>query len=557
MTDRNDTPANISVVCPHCDQPMSLTRPDIKLRPSPIPETLGCKGLVPLEVAAVNDTMSVTLSDISELDREIARFQAATKELQSKRTSLQFFVNDHINLLNPITRLPTELFSQIFQHCVIVPWLGEALPTYIGSHLDTTPLKIASVSRQWRNAALNTPQLWSSFSLLLFPDRTSSYIESANIWLSRSRNSPLSIHLVTHDNYRDPMQQLMQLIASTCGRWRHICFKLTLPMLHSLSSIRFGLSMLETLKFEFFDREGLSMDSPIDLFVRAPRLREFSAGQFVDHTSLSLPFNQLRDIKPVYYKHNIQNSLNLLKLASNVEHYELRLNGRSPGMAPSSIQSIIEIPKLQSLTAVFDWGFDGGAPVGPAQFFAFLHTPNIRALSLAIDARSWKTTKRHVSFLCSQPLLVKLALNTCRYREMNDASEKLTDQDMIEILNAAKQLRELDIPESGTTFISEDFVKSFARLDSSGTPILSPNLQTLLFRHSKHINFENLAQALIVRSLCSPGNHAVLTTVTILCAKSKMVSVLETFRVSAWWDQLQDLGIELQVMDLEAYAVWW
>lgn len=303
MTDR-DAHATISVVCPHCDQPMSLERPDIKLRPSSAPVMLGCRGLAPSEVAAVNDTVFATLSDISELDREITRFQAAIKEIQSKRTSLQSFVNEHINLLNPTTHLPTEVLSRIFQHCVIVPWLGEALPALVVCQLDTTPLKVASVCRQWRNVALNTPQLWSSFSLRLLPDRTSRYIELASIWFSRSRNSPLSIRLVTY-NHRNPMQQLMQVIASTCGRWRHVYFKLTLPVLHSLSSIRFGLSMLETLKFEFFSRESLSSDSPLDLFEHAPRLREFSPGQSVDHTSLTLPFNQLRVINPMHYENSI------------------------------------------------------------------------------------------------------------------------------------------------------------------------------------------------------------------------------------------------------------
>lgn len=76
----------------------------------------------------------------------------------------------------------------------------------------------------------------------------------------------------------------------------------------------------------------------------------------------------------------------------------------------------------------------------------------------------------------------------CRYRRMNDAGEKLDSQDMIEILNVVKQLREFEVYELGTTFISEDFVESFARLISSGTPILSPNLLTILSRHAEDIN---------------------------------------------------------------------
>lgn len=126
-----------------------------------------------------------------------------------------------------------------------------------------------------------------------------------------------------------------------------------------------------------------------------------------------------------------------------------------------------------------------------------------------MDPRSWELARRHVTYLCSQPLLEKLALTTRGYR-------KSGIRDMIKILNNTKELLILEGPESGTTFISVDFLESFALLDSSGTPILSPKLHTL-FAYSKDINFELFAQALVVRSLCSPGKHAVLITVTILC----------------------------------------
>lgn len=129
MTNRDGTHATVSVVCLYCDQPMSLARPDIKLHPSPISETLGCRCLAPSNVAAVNDTISATLSDISELDHAITRSQAATKELQSKQTSLQSSVQNRMNLLNPIAHLPTEVLARIFEHCVIVPCLGETWPT--------------------------------------------------------------------------------------------------------------------------------------------------------------------------------------------------------------------------------------------------------------------------------------------------------------------------------------------------------------------------------------------------------------------------------------------
>ncbi|KZP03899.1 hypothetical protein FIBSPDRAFT_968599 [Athelia psychrophila] len=133
------------------------------------------------------DTVAATLADIRELDREILRFEAATEELRSKRTTLQSFANNHKSHLPPVTRLPVEALSQIFQQGAFASWLGsnstsrkddydsdKAAAVY---ECDKTPLIIASVSRQRRNVALSTLRLWSVISLVLRPKHTKRYIE--------------------------------------------------------------------------------------------------------------------------------------------------------------------------------------------------------------------------------------------------------------------------------------------------------------------------------------------------------------------------------------------
>ncbi|KZP01962.1 hypothetical protein FIBSPDRAFT_846196 [Athelia psychrophila] len=224
-----DTDANVSVVCHHCGHPTSLTRPDINIRASSVPDALGCASrLAPSQAAAVNETVSATVEDISELDREVSRLQEAIKELQRKRIASQCFVHDLKSLFNPIARLPAEVLSQIFQQCVIVPWLERALN--LDDPFDKTPLMVASVSRYWRNAALSTPRLWSALSLILRPKHAKRHMEIASLWLSRSKTSRISLHIETHGNIRDAMPKLTQLFASQSHRWRHIYFKLPFPM---------------------------------------------------------------------------------------------------------------------------------------------------------------------------------------------------------------------------------------------------------------------------------------------------------------------------------------
>ncbi|KZP01907.1 hypothetical protein FIBSPDRAFT_809134, partial [Athelia psychrophila] len=113
-----DADENVSVICHHCGHPTSLTRPDINIRASSVPNVLGCASrLAPSQVAAVNETVSATLEDITELDREISRLQGAIKELQRKRAASQSFVHDLKSLFNPVARLPAEVLSHIFQQC--------------------------------------------------------------------------------------------------------------------------------------------------------------------------------------------------------------------------------------------------------------------------------------------------------------------------------------------------------------------------------------------------------------------------------------------------------
>ncbi|KZP10520.1 hypothetical protein FIBSPDRAFT_717320, partial [Athelia psychrophila] len=145
------------------------------------------------QAALVKGTVAETLADISELDREISRFRAAIAELELKRATLQSFANFHKALLNPVSRLPAEVLSQIFQQCVIVPWTDTARDAKYYPGDNKTPMAIASVGRQWRDVALSTPRLWSAISLVLRPKHAKQHIALASMWLSRAGNSPLSI----------------------------------------------------------------------------------------------------------------------------------------------------------------------------------------------------------------------------------------------------------------------------------------------------------------------------------------------------------------------------
>ncbi|KZP34320.1 hypothetical protein FIBSPDRAFT_1035387 [Athelia psychrophila] len=542
-------PANAptSPVCYHCAQ--SLTRPDINIRSSSIPATLGCNGLAPSQVLAVEQTVAATLTDIRELDREISRYEAAAEELRSKRTTLQYFADTHKSLLTPATRLPADVLTQIFQHCVIAPWLSSAPHLWnLRYECDNTPLMVASVSRQWRNVALSTPQLWSVLSLVLRPKHTKQYIELAKMWLFRAGNSPLSIRLVTYKDYNEPFRKLMEIFAPTSRRWRHIHFKLPLPVVQYLIGVNFDIPIAEMLQLHGWGDDLF----PVPTGSHAPRLRGFHAGPNVTTRSLTLPWDQLRDVKFISEDGDFQSAINILALTPDVERCELRVEGYGPGVRPAVLvnHTSLQLRQLRSLIAVFE-------DTDPTALFANLRMPNIRELSLSVET-SWEPLKPSLMTLCSETSLEKLSLHT--WTMFPEDAIFLSGGDMVEILEAAQCLRVLEVLDINPKFIDTVFLESFRQLNPSGAPKLCPKLQTLLFRHPGKDKIDSklalFSQALQTRS---SGIPSALKTVIILCDRYRdepVASILASFRTSTWWDQLLDAGIDIRVNDGEVYAEW-
>ncbi|KAF7974213.1 hypothetical protein HWV62_13187 [Athelia sp. TMB] len=543
-----DVTETLSIVCYHCNQSTSLTRPDVNIRASSIPDVLGSNGLLPDQAVAVQGTLAATLLDISSLDRDVLRLEAALKELKRKRAALLSFADSHRTFLNPVSRLPVEVLSHIFQQCITVCWLSAA-KAYPETSLDRTPLMIASVNRQWRQVALNTPRLWASFSMEIRPKDTKRLKNLAILWLSRSGDSLLYIRLSSLAWFRDPMQKLIQIFAAQSKRWRNVYFKLPLPALRCLSmSKMFDLTNLELLQFDFCETGGfVSLPEPVDIFLHS-KIRHFSAGLDVNRYTLSLPWQQLRTIQSLPSDHCSRSMLKLLKLASNVEECNMRATyGHGLPPDPSQAPGSVHLPNLRSLTAVFD-------SEDPEPFFTILDIPNIRELSLATNT-DWRSLRFILISICSQCPLERLALLSMPNHRQHREPRALSGTHMRKVLKAAQDLRELELPEDRPKCFSATFMERFGQLTPSGTPILCPNLRKLLLRYSEEMDFELLAAALLSR--CSLTFQPTLKTITVLCRDTERASIMEAWRNSSWWIQLRDVGIDMRASHLESYEQWW
>lgn len=254
-----------STTCGNCGH--LLTRPDIQLPTSPVPQLLGGNRVItPSQAQIVHSTISATLSDISQLDREINRTQMILDELRRKRADLQSYTDAHKVLVAPIRQLPFEVLSEIFLQLIEIQRPDDQ-PLCRSSHLDKTPLLAGSICTQWRGIALATPRLWTSISLVLQQKYLRSDVALMKLWLSRTRAFPLTICLASDGDFQSNMRSLMDVFVSQCERWQNVRLSLPDGILSCLSRAKRRLAMLRWLSID-----GLRWTSTMDTFTCAPLL---------------------------------------------------------------------------------------------------------------------------------------------------------------------------------------------------------------------------------------------------------------------------------------------
>ncbi|KAK7448796.1 hypothetical protein VKT23_013526 [Stygiomarasmius scandens] len=126
-------------------------------------------------------------------EQELAVLDEEITKLESRRNKISIFVNGHRSLCSPVRRLPPELLSQIFIHCIP----SQHLPTR--SNLEA-PLLFLQVCRKWRQVTLDTPALWCGLHVHL-PDCSldsalmQRRVRGINEWLEKSSTLPISLSL--------------------------------------------------------------------------------------------------------------------------------------------------------------------------------------------------------------------------------------------------------------------------------------------------------------------------------------------------------------------------
>lgn len=176
-----------NISCPNCN--FSLTTEAVtQIPPSPVPRILETN-VIPTdaEADAIAGIVSETKLILARLDDEISRGEAILSRLKGEREELAVYISKHTALLSPARRVPADVISEIFGHCVSEEYYANPRPVLI----------LGQTCSGWRNALLSTPKLWRSLSLP-FPILKS--FPLMEIWLSRCGSLPFRLEISSWDS---------------------------------------------------------------------------------------------------------------------------------------------------------------------------------------------------------------------------------------------------------------------------------------------------------------------------------------------------------------------
>ncbi|KAJ7757768.1 hypothetical protein DFH07DRAFT_819276 [Mycena maculata] len=110
-----------------------------------------------------------------------------------------------LSMVPAMRRLPSEIFSEIFIHC-------------LGEEDGCKPRVVAGVCKRWRGVALSTPRLWCRIYLHEEEIRAQSLYSLVSLQLERSGQVPLSVV------FSDPSDDtsILRLLLTSSHRWQSL-----------------------------------------------------------------------------------------------------------------------------------------------------------------------------------------------------------------------------------------------------------------------------------------------------------------------------------------------
>jgi len=253
-----------------------------------VPESCFTKVLHTNHIPLVNELEELR-NIILEPQETIRKLNEEITRLQAQRDELQQFVDGHHALAAPFRRLPSDIWGEIFVHCLPTNKLNVAVCT-----VKEAPLLLTTVCRQWREITLNTPRLWSSVHISasnpppsmtvnqILLQRQAAILQGIKLWLERSGSRPLTLSIQVADNPPQrlrlhlqedsepaPFLELMDLLVGYSSRWKVLSLGSGVKAFHQRALERLTVADVPLLETVYAGDSNL-LTSPNSFYLPPP-----------------------------------------------------------------------------------------------------------------------------------------------------------------------------------------------------------------------------------------------------------------------------------------------
>ncbi|KAJ7491133.1 hypothetical protein FB451DRAFT_1222156 [Mycena latifolia] len=356
--------------------------------------------------------------------------------------------------------LPFEIMSEIFFQCLPLP-----PDTDIGPDKSQAPLLLGRICSVWRDIALTTPILWASLSIHNTDTAGSALL--ADLWLSRARGYPLSIHVDDQEEGETVItpnrEMFFQTICRYSLQWRDVALSVPLSAL-PLLQLEGPLPQLERLVIG--SSVSVAPIQSITVFDDAPLLREVhltldDMGS-VQPWTIVLPWEQLTSFTGRLL--SFDECLYILRDASSlIEGNFYDCIGGRPG--------VDMLPPLPLITKL---RLEGNVPDTLTNILQCLTLPSLEFLELRTPQGYAAPENFMVNSIALGGLLSFLSRSSCPLREFRLTASWTLPERLFQCLSAMPALEVLHMTWFSNSEFSTEILK---RLHSSFN--LLPRLRSL------------------------------------------------------------------------------
>ncbi|TFK34256.1 hypothetical protein BDQ12DRAFT_738311 [Crucibulum laeve] len=390
-----------------------------------------------------------------------------------------------------IHSLPVELLTEIFSYVVHDDSPRDSKTYTPPSQLSASenslvdPIFLGQVCGRWRHVTLSMSSLWST----IFVKCAQWYhVPQLKLWLERSKNAPLSIHVVQDETDIDSaaVEAILRLFHGQSSRWKDVRLDLANNVTGSLPPLSPGdIQNLESFRLQLRRWPEEQAQEFCRVLYSSPTLRSASwEGCFKSGFPNDIPWQQLRDIS-LSGVSDLDELFSILEKTSEVEVLTL---GSLKSLAPHYRAAPVLIPLLHTLT---------NKALTATTLFKYLTLPSLKSLILPCGFRCLRKSEA----LGWDALRELIERSDCRLEALN-ITELSVDEDIL-LANLAQphfaSIRELTLafPVSNRT------IMGLTRSGGSGD--ILPHLTSLTLTECRSTDG---ALAEMMRSRRSPNTRS-------------------------------------------------